>query len=205
MAFALWAANCFQNVTELTWQINFAHPQSAQIGRLMSVSSIGLFTLMYAVVYAIRLKPVSKFPGFIPCAVAIIGSFIMLSLALFAPRADLPLWARALAATLIVIGNVLSAVVILWLGRSFSIVPESRRLVTDGPYAVVRNPLYLAEAVATLGAVINYLSLWSVLLFAIQIGFQIARIRYEENVLRMSFPEYEDYRRRTWRLIPAVY
>lgn len=204
-AFAFWAASCFKGGIDLVRQTDFTHPSGVQIGRLLSVLSIGLFTLMYAIVYAIRLKPVSKFPGLVPCAVAIAGGFMMLSLALFTPRTDLPLWAQALAAALVIIGNILSAATLLWLGRSFSIVPESRRLVTDGPYAIVRNPLYLAEAVATLGVVVDYLSLWTVLLFVAQLGLQMARIYYEERVLRASFTEYEEYSRRTSRLVPGLY
>lgn len=205
VAFTLWAVCCLKNGVELAQRTDFAHPLPGQIGHMLSMLSIGLFTLMYAVVYAIRLKPTSKFPGFMPCAVAIAGGFMMLSLAFFTPRADLPLWVQVLAAALVVIGNILSTIIILWLGRSFSIVPESRRLVTSGPYALVRNPLYLAESVATLGVVINYLSPWTTLLFAGQLALQVARIHYEEDVLRASFPEYQSYARCTWRLIPGVY
>jgi protein-S-isoprenylcysteine O-methyltransferase Ste14 len=69
----------------------------------------------------------------------------------------------------------------------------------------VRHPLYLAEAVAALGALINFLSAWALVLVAVQIALQMVRIHYEERVLRETFPEYESYARRTARLIPGVY
>jgi protein-S-isoprenylcysteine O-methyltransferase Ste14 len=160
---------------------------------------------MIACLYVLRLRPVSKFAGAIPCAAAILGGFLMSALLLLSPREDLPLWARITASLLVVVGNAFAIMIILRLGRSFSILPEGRRLVTSGPYAVVRHPLYLAEAVATLGAVINFLSPWALLLVVVQLGLQMVRIHYEEKVLKESFPEYEDYAQRTWRLIPGIY
>jgi protein-S-isoprenylcysteine O-methyltransferase Ste14 len=38
-----------------------------------------------------------------------------------------------------------------------------------------------------------------------QFALQLARIRYEERVLRATFPEYDEYAKRTWRLIPGIY
>jgi protein-S-isoprenylcysteine O-methyltransferase Ste14 len=40
---------------------------------------------------------------------------------------------------------------VLSLGRSISILPQARQLVTSGPYAFVRHPLYLGEMTAMLG------------------------------------------------------
>ncbi len=185
--------------------IDFTNPQPHEVGHILSVFAIGLYTLMIGCVYILRLRPVSKFAGAIPCAAAILGGFLMSALLLFAPRDDLPLWARIIASLLVIIGNIFAIIIILRLGRSFSILPEGRRLVTTGPYSVVRHPLYLAEAVATLGAVINFLSLWALILVAVQLSLQMVRIHYEEKVLKETFPEYDDYAQKTWRLIPGIY
>jgi len=77
--------------------------------------------------------------------------------------------------------------------------------VTTGAYSVVRHPLYLAEAVASLGIAILFLSPWAITIFITQLAWQLARIHYEEKVLRENFPEYEAYAKRTKRLIPRVY
>jgi protein-S-isoprenylcysteine O-methyltransferase Ste14 len=58
------------------------------------------------------------------------------------PRHDLSIGLNLLSAGLIVVGHLLAVYALAWLGRSFSIMAEARRLVTDGPYAVVRHPLY---------------------------------------------------------------
>ncbi len=106
---------------------------------------------------------------------------------------------------MILVGNGFAVYVLTYLGRSFSILPESRRLVTSGPYQVVRHPLYLAEAVATLGVFIEFLSPLALLLLVAQFSMQIVRMHYEENVLRETFLEYNGYARNSWRLIPMVY
>ena len=38
-----------------------------------------------------------------------------------------------------------------------------------------------------------------------QTVLQLVRIRYEERVLRETFPEYEEYAKRTAQLIPGIY
>ena len=48
--------------------------------------------------------------------------------------------------------------VIAYLGKSFSIIPQARRLVREGPYSVVRHPLYLAEEVALLSCLLRFFS-----------------------------------------------
>ena len=96
-------------------------------------------------------------------------------------------------------------VAIFHLGRSFSIVPQARNLVRTGPYAVVRNPLYLAEEIAILGALLQYYSAVTLLLFLAHGVLQVGRIFYEENLLRRSFPSLFRLCASTSRLIPYVW
>ena len=205
LSFAFSAGVCLRSFAVEFQAMDISSSQPHEIGHVLSVLAIGLYTLMIACLYVVRLKPVSKFAGAIPCAAAISGGFLMSALLLFSPRDDLPLWAKVLASFLVIIGNLFTVAILLRLGRSFSILPEGRQLVTHGPYAVVRHPLYLAEAVATLGAVINFLSPWTLLLVGLQFTLQIVRIHYEEKVMKETFPEYHDYAKRTWRLIPGIY
>ena len=93
----------------------------------------------------------------------------------------------------------------LVLARSISIMPEARRLITTGPYTLVRHPLYLGEIVATAGLALQYLMPWALLLLGLHCMFQFERMRYEERVLAQAFPHYRDYMAQTARLVPGVY
>ena len=97
----------------------------------------------------------------------------------------------------------MSFAVLHWLGRAFSIMPEARRLVTHGPYRLIRHPLYLCEEIAVIGIFIQVVSPLAAALLILHAGFQFQRMLNEEKVLSATFPDYEDYARQTPRLIPA--
>jgi protein-S-isoprenylcysteine O-methyltransferase Ste14 len=150
-----------------------------------------------------RARPTAKSPGWEPRLSALLGSFLSLAFVLF-PRHELSAAAATAPAALILVGNALAIYVILHLGRSFSVMAEARRLVTSGPYGVVRHPLYVAEQLAVLGAFLQFASAWTTLLLVGQLLFQLRRMRHEEAVLAAAFPEYAAYRREVPRLVPRL-
>ncbi len=175
------------------------------LSRGLSIFAVGLYTLMIGFLYAVRLKPVRTATGWKPTVAALLGGFLSMGLLYFPQRTDLSLTTQLISCVLVLGGNILAVVILMRLGKSFSIVPQSRRLVTTGPYRFVRHPLYLAEAVATIGALLDFISPLAVALIVVQLGFQVARMHYEEKILSETFPEYADYARRTARLIPSIY
>jgi len=169
----------------------------------MQLSTIAFMLLAAAAVLA-RTRPSTKASGLEPRISAFLGTFLIYGITAF-PRRDLPLSLEAVSTALTMIGNAGAVIAVLQLGRSFSIMAESRELVTSGSYGLVRHPLYLAEEIATIGVFIQYASVWSALLLVVQFAVQLRRMHNEELVLAGSFPEYDAYRRTTARLIPRVY
>jgi protein-S-isoprenylcysteine O-methyltransferase Ste14 len=169
----------------------------------MRVSTIG-FLLVVAAAVVLRTRPSNKANGLEPRISALAGTFMMYSIALF-PRPELSTSLEFTSTVLILIGSVGAVVTTSQLGRSFSVMAEARQLVTSGPYRFVRHPLYLTEEIATIGLFIQFASVWTVLLLAVHIAFQMRRIHNEENILTETFPEYAAYAQITARLIPEIY
>lgn len=85
------------------------------------------------------------------------------------------------------------------------------KLVTAGPYALVRNPLYVGNAITALGFWLafsgNVPMVTSILLFvavaALVVGVYATIIPLEESYLAHTFgDEYETYRRAVPRIVP---
>jgi protein-S-isoprenylcysteine O-methyltransferase Ste14 len=90
-----------------------------------------------------------------------------------------------------------------YLRRSFSIIPEARRLVTGGPYSLSRHPVYLGEIVAAIGINLPAAGWPGALAIVYFIGCELLRIRWEEGVLARAFPnDYPAYARRVARYVP---
>jgi protein-S-isoprenylcysteine O-methyltransferase Ste14 len=178
-------------------------PATLVFRTLSEVGTLAFFALSI-VMYMVRYIPQRGAPGLYSRFAAVVGTFSSLGFVLLPPQ-ELS-YALYLASLLLLIAGIAFAIcALLFLGRSISLLPEARRLVTRGPYALVRHPLYLGEMVAVAGVALQHLSAWALLLLGLGWAFQIQRMKYEELVLFESFPEYGDYMARTARLVPRVY
>jgi len=91
------------------------------------------------------------------------------------------------------------------LGRNWGM-PMSRKehpeLVTSGPYAYVRHPIYTGMLIAMLGSAIGESPFWSIPLVVFGVYF-VYSARHEETLMIEQFPEqYPAYRKRTKMLVP---
>ena len=84
-------------------------------------------------------------------------------------------------------------------------VKKNRELTITGPYAYMRNPLYLGSALIAAGFAVALFD-WPVALL-IAFGFAaiyIPVILSEERFLRGAFPGFDDYCRRVPRFLPRL-
>ncbi len=170
------------------------------VSRASTICLLGLLSVLFL----IRLEPIRKAKGILPRVLAIAGTFLV-ALVTFFPRAHLSTTQTVIASLLSLVGTGVSVFVLAHLGRSFSLMAEARRLVTTGPYRVVRHPLYIFEGLASLGVLLQFLSFYTVAIFVVFMLIQFQRMKNEEAVLEMAFPEYQDYKLKTARLIPGIY
>jgi protein-S-isoprenylcysteine O-methyltransferase Ste14 len=178
-------------------------PASLVLGIVARTATL-FFLGALVVLFALRRVPQRTAPGFWPRAVAVAGTFLGVGILLLPPHELSP--ALSLVSLVLIIGGTVFALyAVLVLGRSVSMVPQARRLVTSGPYAFVRHPVYLGEIVLMIGIALQFLSVWALVLLALQLACQFLRMSNEERVLLAAFPDYADYMARTARLVPGVY
>ena len=177
-----------------------AHGAAAVVHQLLSAT----LWVMFAVLVLIRPTPIrrGRNPVGVVAALAAQGAFVVLGAIARDSSSGAPV---LIGNALLVVGLSFSIVSVLFLGRCFGVLPDVRGLVMRGPYRYVRHPLYLGELASVLGIAIGS-TRWmpAVAVWALCIGLQLVRTRYEEDGLRAEFPEYGPYADRTKRLIPGV-
>lgn len=79
-------------------------------------------------------------------------------------------------------------------------------LVKDGPYSIIRNPMYFGTFIIGTGVVIMLLELWFFFLFAgIFLLIYIPQVNKEEAVLLKRFGrEYEEYCKLSHKYFPRI-
>jgi protein-S-isoprenylcysteine O-methyltransferase Ste14 len=79
---------------------------------------------------------------------------------------------------------------------------SGHRLVTGGPYAIVRHPMYLGLIAAAAGGLLIYQT-WTTLAYALFAPLVLRRARREEQALAEEFgPQWMEYCRRVPALFP---
>ena len=187
-------------------RVNLVHDGAAILGGAGLLIWLRFFSLLFSILFCLlcvwallaRETPQRRIGGALPRLCAVAGTFLGVGI-LRLPVAELSLPLQVLVFLLTGLGSAASFAVLWKLGKSFSIVPEARKLVTAGPYAWARHPLYAAEIVIVLGLMLQYRQPWAALMGAAVIALQVTRTVFEERVLTEAFPEYADYRGRVKR------
>jgi protein-S-isoprenylcysteine O-methyltransferase Ste14 len=125
----------------------------------------------------------------VPCGFLLLAAFALLS-----KPAPESMW----------IGIPISIAGLLLRAWSAGHLAKNQELATSGPYAYIRNPLYLGTLVVAAGIVISCRDGWLALVFAaVFLLVYLPVIELEEQHLRKIFPNYASYAKHIHRLVPT--
>jgi protein-S-isoprenylcysteine O-methyltransferase Ste14 len=167
-----------------------------------------LFCAIPVVIYVGRPAPRARDGRMLPRIAGLGGTVMLLVVGALPQGARLytpPSWLGGVSTAVSVAAFAMAVYGLLHLRRSLSIIPEVRRLVTGGPYRVVRHPLYAAEILAACAFVMVNPGALPLAVLAPFVATQLLRSRFEERLLTAAYPEYVDYAKRTRRLIPFIW
>jgi len=85
-------------------------------------------------------------------------------------------------------------------------VEQGQKVISSGPYAVVRHPMYSGAILMYLASPLALGSYWAVLPALLIVPILVARALNEEKVLLRDLPGYKDYTQKTvYRLAPGIW
>jgi protein-S-isoprenylcysteine O-methyltransferase Ste14 len=124
-------------------------------------------------------------------------------------------WSPRVPATLSILGDALAALGIYiyslvvkenrYAASTIEVV-EGQTVVSTGPYAIVRHPMYAGAILVFLGTPLALGSWWGLLFTPLFFGWFAWRLSNEEQFLSANLPGYEEYLRKApYRLVPHVW
>ncbi len=147
----------------------------------------------------------------------VVGQILLIALVAIGPRtiggwpgAGMPLAGvlLPLGVGLILVGGYFFLAGIVRLGPNLTPLPvprEGSTFVEQGPYALVRHPIYGGGLMGALGWALVRDSWLTLGYVAILFVFFDVKSRHEERWLMAKFPGYPEYQRRVRRLLPFIY
>ena len=121
---------------------------------------------------------------------------------------DVPVWLVICADVCALLGYAL----VIWVFRTNRYasrvveVSAAQQVISSGPYAVVRHPMYVGVILLYGAGPLALGSYWALLPGLVIIPVLAARIIAEEDLLVKDLAGYADYRQRVrWRLIPGIW
>jgi protein-S-isoprenylcysteine O-methyltransferase Ste14 len=85
-------------------------------------------------------------------------------------------------------------------------VEQGQNVISTGPYALVRHPMYLGTSIMWLATPVALGSYWALPVFLILPIVLVCRIMNEEEVLLRDLQGYREYTQKVrYRLIPGIW
>lgn len=136
--------------------------------------------------------------------------FLLVYLPLYVTQVSPELaWIEALGLACTILGAVLALWGRLCLGRmgtEILTIIEQHSLYREGPYRLIRHPIYGGFALAFVGHQVTFLSIPGLVVWLLFITFLRKRIQVEEAMLAQQFTgDYLEYRKSTWQMFPYIY
>ncbi|MFX0087606.1 MAG: methyltransferase family protein [Candidatus Hodarchaeota archaeon] len=127
---------------------------------------------------------------------------------IFPPEVTWMFW--MLGTLMIIIGGLILCISRIILGRESTIViglEKDHKLITKGPYHIIRHPIYTGASFLFLGYSLSFSSLICLIVILLVLALWLnKRMTLEETLLIQTFgEEYLNYIKRTKRLIPFIY
>jgi protein-S-isoprenylcysteine O-methyltransferase Ste14 len=136
-----------------------------------------------------------KFAEFV-ARTRVVAGFIVLGLFL---------WLSTPTLMSVALGGAVGLIGILMRAWAAGHLAKNQQLATSGPYAYVRNPLYVGTLIAGIGFGIAGAH-WAIgaLLAAFFVFYYLPVVEEEERHLARILPGYDEYRRTTPKLLPRL-
>jgi protein-S-isoprenylcysteine O-methyltransferase Ste14 len=116
-----------------------------------------------------------------------------------------PLIPVAAGAVVMIAGLLLNISAKVALNRSFGVTAANRGVKREGPYRLLRHPMYAGYAMTQAAFLLLNPCVWNLSIYALAWSVQILRIATEERLL-LEDPAYQAYAGRVrFRLVPGVY
>jgi protein-S-isoprenylcysteine O-methyltransferase Ste14 len=85
-------------------------------------------------------------------------------------------------------------------------VTQGQRVISTGPYAIVRHPMYASALLYLVGTPLALGSYWGLLAVVWMLPFLVWRLLDEERLLARDLPGYTEYQRKVrYRLVPGLW
>jgi protein-S-isoprenylcysteine O-methyltransferase Ste14 len=85
-------------------------------------------------------------------------------------------------------------------------IAEDQKVISTGPYAIVRHPMYASASLYLLGTPLALGSYWGLVVLGAMMPFLLWRLFDEERFLAKNLPGYTGYQKRVrHRLVPFVW